>query len=429
MKSFINQLHSHFASPLPYQKITEEALSEARTMFESTEEVSAYNQLKVLNAFQNNKASDFHLHGSTGYGYGDTGRDVLEDIFNDIFKAEKSLVRSNLVSGTHALATVLFGILRPGDHVLSISGQPYDTLLKVIGKNKEAGTLDELMIRYDVIDLDDSGNFKTEEIANYLENNPCKMICIQRSRGYSLRTSISIDKLEQISSFIKNISPDCIVFVDNCYGEFVENSEPLEAGADIIAGSLIKNPGGGLAIRGGYICGKESLVTLASHRLTAPGIHQDVSSALDFNRTVYQGLFMAPLIVEQAIKGAVFTSALFENLGFSVLPSSKDHRTDIVQAIVLNSPELLEIFCRGIQSGSPLDSYVRPAYGQLPGYADPVIMAGGTFIQGSSIELSADGPMREPYVAYMQGGLSFSHVLYAAIKTGLTIYNKKESVE
>ena len=366
-------------------------------------------QIKILNAFQKNQASDFHLNGSTGYGYGDTGRDILELIWADIFKAEKALVRSNIASGTHALALCLFGILLPGDTFVSISGEPYDTLQTIIGRNKEMGTLSELGIHHKVVELVNDA-FDFDGIAKTVTPDT-KMVCIQRSRGYNWRKSLTIAQIEEAIRFVKNINPEIIVFVDNCYGEFVELKEPLEIGADLIAGSLIKNPGGGLAPRGGYVAGKAHLVDRAAARLTAPGIAEDVGSALDFNRLAYQGLFMAPLIVEQSMKGAIFAAQLLTQLGYKVSPAADAVRTDIIQAIQLDEPDNVRKFCRGIQMASPLDAHVTPYDAELPGYDDPVIMAGGTFVQGSSIELSIDGPMREPYIVYMQGGLSVAHVI------------------
>lgn len=374
------------------------------------DDVTRGNQIKVLEAFQKNQVADFHLNGSTGYGYGDTGRDVLEGVWADLFCGEKALVRSNLVSGTHALATVLFGILRPGDEVVSISGLPYDTLQTVIGKNDhQRGTLRELGVVHKSVALVDND---FDEVAIRQTVTPeTKMVMIQRSRGYEWRDSLSIAKIARACQIVKDISPEIIIFVDNCYGEFVEEREPLEVGADIIAGSLIKNPGGGLAPRGGYIAGRADLVEASGERLTAPGISEDVSSALDFNRPAFQGLFMAPLVVEQALKGAVFAAAYLGSKGYTVSPAADAARTDIIQCIAFGDPDKLRKFCQGIQAASALESYVTPYDDQLPGYDDPVIMAGGTFTQGSSIELSIDGPMRAPFIGYMQGGLSLAHVI------------------
>lgn len=370
-------------------------------------------QIRILNAFQKHQASDFHLNGSTGYGYGDTGRDILELIWADIFKAEKALVRSNIASGTHALALGLFGNLLPGDTFVSISGMPYDTLQTIIGHHGEPGTLSELGIQHKVVELVDDA-FDFNGIARTVTPDT-KMVCIQRSRGYSWRKSLSIAKIAEAIAFVKKINPQIICFVDNCYGEFVELQEPLEVGADLIAGSLIKNPGGGLAPRGGYVAGRADLVDRAAIRLTAPGIAEDVGSALDFNRLAFQGLFMAPLIVEQAMKGAIFAAQLLQQLGYQVSPAADAPRTDIIQAIQLGTPDNVRRFCKGIQMASPLDAHVTPYDAELPGYDDPVIMAGGTFTQGSSIELSIDGPMREPYIVYMQGGLSVAHVIAGVV--------------
>ncbi len=370
-------------------------------------------QIKILDAFQKHQASDFHLNGSTGYGYGDTGRDILELIWADIFKAEKALVRSNIASGTHALALGLFGNLLPGDTFVSISGAPYDTLQTIIGHDREAGTLSELGVQHKVVELVDD-DFDFDGIAKTVTPD-VKMVCIQRSRGYSWRKSLSISKIAKAIDFVKQIDSNIICFVDNCYGEFVELQEPLEVGADLIAGSLIKNPGGGLAPRGGYVAGRADLVDRAAVRLTAPGIAEDVGSALDFNRLAFQGLFMAPLIVEQAMKGAIFAAQLLSQLGYKVSPEADAPRTDIIQAIQLDEPDAVRHFCKGIQMASPLDAHVTPYDAELPGYDDPVIMAGGTFVQGSSIELSIDGPMREPYIVYMQGGLSVAHVIAGVV--------------
>ena len=370
-------------------------------------------QIKILDAFQKHQASDFHLNGSTGYGYGDTGRDILELIWADIFKAEKALVRSNIASGTHALALGLFGNLLPSDTFVSISGAPYDTLQTIIGHDREAGTLSELGVQHRIVELVE-GDFDFDGIAKTVTPG-VKMVCIQRSRGYSWRKSLSISKIAKAIDFVKQIDPNIICFVDNCYGEFVELQEPLEVGADLIAGSLIKNPGGGLAPRGGYVAGRADLVDRAAVRLTAPGIAEDVGSALDFNRLAFQGLFMAPLIVEQAMKGAIFAAQLLSQLGYKVSPEADAPRTDIIQAIQLDEPDAVRHFCKGIQMASPLDAHVTPYDVELPGYDDPVIMAGGTFVQGSSIELSIDGPMREPYIVYMQGGLSVAHVIAGVV--------------
>lgn len=410
MQLFLQQLMKYAALSNSDVALVTECLDKLSAQWAHFTDVTQANQLKVLKAFQKNQVADFHLNGSTGYGYGDTGRDVLERVWADLFCAEKALVRSNLVSGTHAIATVLFGILRPGDEAVSISGMPYDTLQTVIGKDAHAsGTLRELGISHKSVSLKD--NDFDETAIRQAVTSKTKLVMIQRSRGYEWRDSLSIEKIERACAIVKSIAPEIIIFVDNCYGEFVEEREPLEVGADIIAGSLIKNPGGGLAPRGGYIAGREDLVELSAQRLTAPGISDDVSSSLDFNRPAFQGLFMAPLIVEQALKGATFAAAYLSAKGYTVSPDAEAQRTDIIQCIAFGDPDKLRKFCQGIQAASALESYVTPYDDKLPGYDDPVIMAGGTFIQGSSIELSIDGPMRAPYIGYMQGGLSIAHVI------------------
>lgn len=410
MSLFFQRLQSYAGLSDADIALVQRCLDDLAPQWAHFSDVTQANQLKVLEAFQKNQVADFHLNGSTGYGYGDTGRDVLERVWADLFCAEKALARSNLVSGTHAIATVLFGILRPGDEAVSISGLPYDTLQTVIGKNdQDRGTLREFGIHHKSVPLKDNDFDETAIRAAVTPET--KMVMIQRSRGYEWRDSLSIEKIARACAIVKSISPEIIVFVDNCYGEFVEEREPLEVGADIIAGSLIKNPGGGLAPRGGYIAGREDLVEASAQRLTAPSISDDVSSSLDFNRPAFQGLFMAPLIVEQALKGASFAASYLCAKGYTVSPTADAPRTDIIQCIAFGDPDKLRKFCQGIQAASALESYVTPYDDQLPGYDDPVIMAGGTFIQGSSIELSIDGPMRAPFIGYMQGGRSISHII------------------
>ena len=379
-----------------------------------------------MRAFQQHRITDFHLNGSTGYGYGDEGRDRLEKVYATVFKAEKALVRAQIVSGTHALALGLLGNLQRGEELLSATGRPYDTLLKVIGIHGEDGSLKQMGINYREIPLTKEKEINLEQLGMSISPQT-KIVIFQRSKGYEWRPSFSIEKLAQAIKIIKDNFPEIICMVDNCYGEFVENQEPLEVGADLIAGSLIKNPGGGLALTGGYLAGKENLINKAALRLTAPGIDLEVGSSLNFNRPAYQGLFMAPLIVGEALKGAVLAAKFFQLLGFPVLPQFDEQRTDIIQAIRLGSRELMLSFCHGLQKACPLDAYVKPEPALLPGYTDEVIMAGGTFIQGSSIELSADGPIRPPYNIYLQGGLSLAH-----IKTGIMLaaeeMNKTKSV-
>ena len=409
MESYFKALQEKYDISAELLQLMQECYQESQKSWGRINEITSYNQLKVLNAFQKNQAGDFHLNGSTGYGYGDVGRDLFEKIWADVFKAERALVRASILSGTHAIAIALLGVLEPGDEFVSISGMPYDTLQKVIGHDKEPGTVAAMGAKHIVVDLKDD-DFDYPAIAQAVHKGT-KMVCIQRSRGYSWRKSLTIEKIARAAKFVKEIDKNIIIFVDNCYGEFVELKEPLEVGCDLIAGSLIKNPGGALAPRGGYVAGREDLVELASIRLSAPGIAGEVGSALDFNRLAYQGLFMAPLIVEQALKGAVYASCLLEKMGYDVSPRYDEERADIIQAIKLGSADKIRAYCRGIQKASPLDAYVTPYDTPLPGYEDPIIMAGGTFIQGSSIELSVDAPIREPYIAYMQGGISLAQVI------------------
>ncbi|HHZ16964.1 MAG TPA: methionine gamma-lyase family protein [Peptococcaceae bacterium] len=391
----------------------EEANRECQPIFAGISATTELNQLKILRAFQSNQVTDFHLHGSTGYGYGDVGRDTLEQVYATVFKAEKAIVRAQIVSGTHAIALALFGNLAAGDELIAATGRPYDTLLKVIGIHGEEGSLLKNGVQYTEIPLTPDEKIDLKELCERISPQT-KMVAFQRSKGYDWRPSFRIAELAEAISRVKTRFPWVICMVDNCYGEFVEEKEPLEIGADLIAGSLIKNPGGGLALTGGYLAGKEALIEQAALRLTAPGIGLEVGSSLCFGRTAYQGLFMAPAVVGEALKGAVLAARFFEKLGYPVAPGYNDKRTDIIQAIQLGSREKMIAFCRGIQKAGPLDAFVTPEPALLPGYTDEVIMAGGTFIQGSSIELSADGPIRPPYIIYLQGGLSLAH-----IKTGL----------
>ncbi len=370
-----------------------------------------HNHYKVLKAFQACRVSDDCFKGSSGYGYGDFGRDNLDDIYAHIFGSESAIVRPQIVSGTHAISLCLFGVLKPGDRILAVTGRPYDTLLKVIGyPSKTACSLTESGVNYSQVDLTPVGLPDYDKIEAELQK-PAKIALIQRSRGYAWRNSISIEEIEKLIGFIKGINPEIICFVDNCYGEFVETREPTQVKADLIAGSLIKNPGGGLAPCGGYIAGREDLVERVSYRLTAPGIGAEVASAPgSVYRLLYQGLYMAPHAVAEALKGAIFAAALFSYLGYEVSPNADEKRSDIIQAIKLDTADKLINFCKAIQSNSPIDSFVTPEAWDMPGYDSKVIMAGGTFVQGSTIELSADGPLRQPYIIYLQGGLSFEYV-------------------
>ncbi|MFE5317334.1 aminotransferase class I/II-fold pyridoxal phosphate-dependent enzyme [Paenibacillus sp. NPDC056579] len=367
------------------------------------------NQWKVIRAFQNHKVSDYHFSGSTGYGYNDRGREVLDLVYAEVFGAEAALVRPHFVSGTHTIGTALFGVLRPMDELLMITGRPYDTLHKVIGKPGDGkGSLQDWGIAYGEVALLEDGAPDYEAIRSRI-NEKTKVIGIQRSRGYSWRPSFTVEQIGEMVRFVKEIKPDAIVFVDNCYGEFTELIEPTQVGVDLMAGSLIKNPGGGLAATGGYIAGKSEYVELASYRLTAPGIGGEVGAMLGTTRSIYQGLFLAPHLVGQAVKGSIFAAAVFEELGFVTHPHWNDPRTDLIQAIRFTSDKHLIAFVQGIQQAAAVDSHVVPEPWDMPGYEHPVIMAAGTFIQGGSLELSADAPIREPYIAYMQGGLTYSH--------------------
>ena len=381
--------------------------------FEKIDEIREFNQYKVLNSMRKNKLSDIHFNSTTGYGYGDIGREILDSIYADIFSCEDALVRTNIVSGTHALSICLCGILRPGDEMFSITGKPYDTLDDVIGIIEQPpGCLSDYGIEYRQADLTKSGEFNFDKIREGI-NAKTKLIFIQRSAGYNWRQSLNIEKICEAISFVKSIKPNLYVMIDNCYGEFTEFKEPTEAGADIIAGSLIKNPGGSIAPSGGYVAGKKDLVQLAAERLTAPGIGKECGATLGNNRLLLQGLFMAPHVVSEALKGAVLCSKIFFELGYEVKPSFNSDRSDIIQAIKFNDSDALIKFCQGIQAGSPVDSFVLPEPWDMPGYADKVIMAAGGFIQGSSIELSADAPIKPPYIAYLQGGVTYDHVKIA----------------
>ena len=395
------------------KKITDlkrEVLKESEPLFAHIEDVAEANTLKVLDAMRECRVSDAHFNTTTGYAYDDIGRGKLEELYAKIFGAERALVRTQFVSGTHALATVLFGILRPGDELVSLTGKPYDTMQTVIGyDNPSPGSLKEFGVLYNELPMV-AGKVDMGHIKDVITDKT-KMVEIQRSRGYSMRSPLSIEDIRAITAEVHRIKPDCICFVDNCYGEFVDYEEPTQAGADIMAGSLIKNPGGGIAPTGGYIVGRDDLVELASYRLTAPGMGDELGASLSNNRLLFQGLFLAPHVVSQAIKGAIFAAGMFAKLGYKTLPLPTEVRGDIIQAIELGSADKLIAFCGGIQKYSPVDSFAAPEPWDMPGYADKIIMAAGTFVQGASIEFSADGPLREPYNVYLQGGLTFEHAI------------------
>jgi len=372
------------------------------------DDIVFYNSKKVLDAFQKESVSEYHFNSTTGYGYNDIGRDTIENVYSDIFKSEDSLVRTQFISGTHALTVSLFGILRPNDIMLSISGTPYDTLHEVIGIKENNSSLKSFGVKYEEIDLKDN-DFDYEKILERVKTNDIKMIYIQRSKGYSTRKSIDIDKLENIIKEIRKVNETAIIMVDNCYCEFVTKKEPIEVGADICAGSLIKNLGGGIAPNGAYVVGKHDLIELISERLTAPGEGKEVGPSLGMNKSILQGLFMAPSVVGSALKTAILTSYTLEKLGYNVEPKYNEQRVDIVQNIIFGNSDDLIKYTQGIQMGSPIDSNAIPEASDMPGYDDKVIMAAGAFTQGSSIELSCDGPLREPYIAYQQGGLTYEY--------------------
>ncbi|WP_309087150.1 methionine gamma-lyase family protein [Domibacillus sp.] len=377
------------------------------------DERAEFNQFRVLKSFQSNQVSDFHFTPSTGYGYDDAGRETLEKVYADVFGGENALVRPQIISGTHAITISLFGILRPGDELLYITGKPYDTLDEIIGINGPSnGSLREFGISYRHVDLDENGRPDFDRIRASI-NERTKMIAIQRSKGYAVRPSFTIEDIREMVSFVKETKPDAVVFVDNCYGEFVEQEEPLHAGADLMAGSLIKNPGGGIAKTGGYIVGKKEYVESCSYRMTSPGIGAEAGASLYSLQEMYQGLFLAPHVVAESLKGAVFTAAMLEGFGMNTTPAWNEPRTDLIQAVEFGDRDKMVAFCQAIQFASPVNSHVTPQPAYMPGYEDDVIMAAGTFVQGASIELTADGPLRPPYAAYVQGGLTYAHVKIA----------------
>lgn len=407
------------------QKIVNESEQKLKNIYQELDNICDYNSMKVLNAFNKNNLNESHFNSTTGYGYNDEGRDVIEKIYADIFNTEDALVRSQFISGSHALTVCLFALLRPEDTLLSITGKPYDTLDEVIGLVDNPSSLKSFNINYDQVDLINN-DFNYEEIADKIKNNPhIKVIEIQRSKGYSTRKSLSISKIAQVIAFIKKLNPNIIIMVDNCYCEFVSKQEPTEVGADVVVGSLIKNLGGGITPNGAYIVGKKDLIKLCSERLNLPGEGKEVGPSLNMNKSILQGLFMAPSVVNSALKTAVLTSYIMEKLGFDVEPKYNEERADIVQNIIFHDQEKLIKYCTAIQSSSPIDSNVTPVPWDMPGYQDQVIMASGSFTQGSSIELSCDGPIREPYIAYQQGSLTYSYGKIALMKAIDTLIENK----
>ena len=402
---------------------SDKALKLCKEQFENIEKITEYNQQKVQKAFIDNRISETHFGTSTGYGYGDIGRETLDKVWAQVLGAESALVRHNFTCGTHTLATALFGVLRPGDNMLCVSGTPYDTIHNVIGISGEGmGSLKEFGVNYDEVALKNE-RLDFESIENAV-NSSTTMVYIQRSRGYELRPSLSVDEIGKVCEIVKKKNPNVIVMVDNCYGEFVEEKEPSDVGADLVVGSLIKNPGGGLAPIGGYVAGRKDLIEQCAYRLTSPGLGKEVGASLGVMQSFYQGLFLAPTVVAGALKGAIFAANVYEKLGYAVVPDGKEERHDIIQAVTLGSAEGVIAFCQGIQAAAPVDSYVTPEPWAMPGYDSDVIMAAGAFVQGSSIELSADGPIKEPYAVYFQGGLTWAHAKLGILMSLQKLYEK-----
>ena len=404
----INAMYESMGISRKVLALAEEVEASLKERFLAIDETAEYNQLKVIKAMQKNRVSDIHFAATTGYGYNDLGRDTLESVYADAFHGESALVRPQLMSGTHALHVALSGNLRPGDELLSPVGKPYDTLEEVIGIRESAGSLKEYGVVYRQVDLLPDGSFDYDGIRAAI-NEKTKLVTIQRSKGYATRPTLSVERIGELIAFVKSVKPDVICMVDNCYGEFVERIEPTDVGADMIVGSLIKNPGGGLAPIGGYIVGKQECIDQASYRLSAPGLGKEVGASLGLNQQLFQGFFLSPTVVAGALKGAIFAANIYEKLGFSVVPNGTEPRYDIIQAVTLGTAEVVIAFCQGIQAAAPVDSYVSPEPWDMPGYDAPVIMAAGAFVQGSSIELSADGPIKPPYAVYFQGGLTWYH--------------------
>ncbi|WP_153462607.1 aminotransferase class I/II-fold pyridoxal phosphate-dependent enzyme [Sediminibacillus terrae] len=401
-----------------------EAEQDIQKQIQTANNISETNQRNVLKAFQKHRVSDSHFNPTTGYGYDDNGREVLEAVYAEVFGGEDALVRPQLVSGTHAITTSLFGLLRPGDELLYMTGKPYDTLEEVIGSRGENnGSLKNFGIDYCAVDLKENGTIDWDNVKKSIKRNT-KVIAIQRSKGYHERPSFSIDEIKEMIQYIKHLDKDLQIFVDNCYGEFVETKEPLHVGADLIAGSLIKNPGGGIVRAGGYIAGKKHLVEQCANRLTAPGLGKETGASLGMLQEMFQGLFLAPHVVGEAVKGAIFTSRFLEKSGFHTTPDYRASRTDLIQSVNFDTPEQMIAFCQAIQQASPVNSFVTPYPSAMPGYDSEVIMAAGTFIQGASLELTADGPIRPPYTAYVQGGLTYAHVKIAVTEAVKTLQQK-----
>ena len=419
----MNNIYKDFGIDDKVCEFSENILKDLKERFDEIDRLADITQLKVIASMQKNNVSEACMLGTTGYGYNDIGRETLEKVYADIFHTEDALVRAQITCGTHALALALMSNLRPGDELLSPVGKPYDTLEEVIGIRDSVGSLKEYGVTYRQVDLLDDGTFDYENIKKAI-NDKTKLVTIQRSKGYQTRPSFSVKQIGELISFVKSIKPEVICMVDNCYGEFTEEIEPSDVGADMVVGSLIKNPGGGLAPLGGYICGKKECVENAAYRLTSPGLGKEVGASLTILRDFYQGLFLAPTVVASALKGAIFAANVYEKLGFDVIPNSTEDRHDIIQAVTFGDRDKMIAFCQGIQAASPVDSFVKPEPWAMPGYDSDVIMAAGAFISGSSIELSADGPVKEPYSVYFQGGLTFPHVKLGIIKSLQTLYER-----
>ena len=405
---------------LDYSKKIADSL---KPRFDAIDETAEYNQMKVIAAMQKNRVSAEHLYGTTGYGYNDAGRETLEAVYADIFHTEDALVRPQITCGTHALNVALAANLRPGDELMSPVGKPYDTMDEIIGIRPSKGSLAEYNISYRQVDLLPDGSFDYEGIRKAI-NEKTKLVTIQRSKGYAQRPTLSVERIGELIKFIKDIKPEVICMVDNCYGEFVEKIEPSEVGADMVVGSLIKNPGGGLAPCGGYIAGRKDCIEQAAYRLSSPGLGKEVGATINVNKDFYQGLFLAPTVVAGALKGAIFAANVYEKAGFRCIPDAKEERYDIIQAVELGTKEGLVAFCKGIQAAAPVDSFVTPEPWAMPGYDSDVIMAAGAFVQGSSIELSADGPVKEPYAVYFQGGLTWYHAKFGIMMSMQKMYEK-----
>ncbi|MDD7216413.1 MAG: aminotransferase class I/II-fold pyridoxal phosphate-dependent enzyme [Anaerovoracaceae bacterium] len=417
-------LNEHFKIDEKVLSLVDDAEKEVKSQFAKLDDIMAYNQYKVLDAFQKNRISDMHFSWNTGYGYDDPGRDAIERTYADIFHTDAALVRPTIVNGTHALAITLLGILRPGDELIYCTGGPYDTLEEVIGIRGEGnGSLKDYGISYKQVELLPDGSLDLEGIRRAISPKT-KMVTVQRATGYGWRKAITIDQIEEWASFIKELNPDIIKMVDNCYGEFLDIKEPTDVGADVIAGSLIKNPGGGLALTGGYVAGRQDLIDKIQYRMTCPGIGGECGLTFGQTRAMFQGIFLAPKVVNGAVKGAVLCGEVYKKLGYEICPQTDDTRSDIIQAVRLGSPEKVVAFCEGIQAAAPIDAHVKPIPWDMPGYESQVVMAAGAFVQGSSIELSADAPIREPYNVYFQGGLTYEHSKFGVIKSVDTLLKK-----